>query len=164
MRRVAALAALAAAAVLAAGASAGKPRGAKHVWATVNICDTQRHPNTIGVRVGMGATSRRDVLYVRIRIQFLPRGSSVWRDLSQGGDSGWMRLGKGAFVERQGGVRFMFQQPQAGQRFVLRGRVAYQWRHGKTAVARARRVTEAGLPRADQGDPRHFSAASCTVS
>lgn len=159
-----AVAALACGALIVPAALAGPPKSRKAVWATVNLCDTKRFPNTMGVRVAMGATDHRDSIYARIRVQFQPAGSHRFRDLRKAGDSGWLKLGKGNFVQRQGGFRFVFNAPPKGERFVLRGRVNYQWRRGKRVIARRKRFTKAGHPGADQGDPKHYSARRCVIT
>src|SRR4051794_39987188 len=48
-------------------------------WATVNVCDTSAHPDTIGVRGSMpGTGSAKDDLYMRIQVQYFDVAAAGW--------------------------------------------------------------------------------------
>ena len=162
--RHAAVAALAGAALLgpAGAAQARDPTQSRALWATINVCDTARHPNVLGVRGSMPGTGRRgDRMVLRIRVQY--RAGDRWRDLARGGDSGRIAVGSGRRRVVQGGADFRYRPPAGGRAFVMRARVGFEWRHGRRVVFRATRLTTAGR-RADRGDPRGYSAAVCTIS
>src|SRR5690606_34941670 len=93
MARSALAVALAALALAPTGADAAAPKP----WATVNVCDTAKHPNTIGVRASMpGAERKRVRMYMRFRVQWRDRTDGRWHNLleGRGGDSGWVSLGR----------------------------------------------------------------------
>jgi len=96
----------------------------KNLWATVNRCDTPVSPNTVGVRASMPGTKYRSRLYMRFRIQFwsATRQSFVDTDSS----SRWLRVGDGRAAATQSGFNFRFDDPPAGEQFVLRGVVQYR--------------------------------------
>ncbi|MGZ6697006.1 MAG: hypothetical protein ACXVFL_15365 [Solirubrobacteraceae bacterium] len=134
-------------------------------WATVNICDTQAHPDAIGVRGSMpGLRTRRTHMYLRIRMQF-QQADRTWADLGAAGDSGWLDAGKSRSRVRQVGRTFTIVPPQTGQApYVLRARVAFEWRRGAVVYRRAQVFTTAGHHGVAGGDPPGFSAALCRIT
>jgi hypothetical protein len=134
-------------------------------WATVNVCNTQGQPDAFGVRGSMPGTGiQRTHLYLRIQVQF-QKAPGQWKDLGRSGDSGWVDAGKTKVHPRQAGRTFTIVPPRKGQPpFVLRARVAFEWRRGKAVLKRAETVTTAGHRSAAGGDPRGFSAATCTIA
>ena len=158
-------AALAAVLLLApASATARDPTRSRHLWATVNVCDTARHPNVIGVRVSMPGTGRRgDRMLARIQIEWFDVARGAWRSVGRRGDSGTLRVGSGARRVVQSGANFAFRPPRAGS-FLLRGHVRFAWQRGRRAAYQARRVTEGGHGREVRvADPRGHSRASCAI-
>jgi hypothetical protein len=134
-------------------------------WATVNVCDTAAHPNAVGVRASMpGAQRRRVRLHVRFRVQWHDRSDGLWHNLLSGGDSGFLALGRAPVGgARQTGQIFRYQPPAAGGTQVLRGRVDFQWRIGRTVVRRATALTQGGHHVAAGSDPKGHSVATCTL-
>ena len=162
-RLVLLLALVAAAVAPPASASVGT---SSRTWATVNLCDTAKHPDAVGVRASMPGNGRRTgSLWMRFRLEFRD-AEGIWHGFSEraGVDSGVRRVARRAdLVARQGGWTFPFS-PAEGDRYVLRGRVLLQWRaRGGRVLRRAERLTTAGRDPAT-ADPRGYSAATCTVS
>lgn len=158
---------LLAALALPATASAAAPRTidkSRHLWATVNICDTARYPDTMGVRASMpGSGKRSERMYMRFRAQFFSDVDERWHNFtSAGADSGWVLVGSAHYKARQSGWLFPFKL-RPGQRYELRGAVSFQWRRGKRVVRRAAKRTRAGH-RSAVGDPRRYSAATCAIA
>lgn len=143
-------------------AAAARPRP----WATINICDTPRHPNRMGVRASIPGNGSREQIYVRIHVQYRDPATGRFRDLGSF-SSPWIRAGSARFRYRQVGYTFRFAPPAPGRSYVLRARVRYQWRKRRgrrlVVVRRARGVTEAGH-RAAAADPPGFSAATCVLA
>jgi hypothetical protein len=161
--RLVALAAVLAAGVAAAGAEARTVHTSPHLWATVNICDTERHPDTVGVRASMPGSGRRgERMYVRLRLQYQD-GAGRWREFAnpQGTSTRWLSLGSARYRFRQTGWSFRFRL-RPGERHRLRGVASFQWRRGGTVVRRAARVTRRGHP-APQADPKGYSASVCVL-
>jgi hypothetical protein len=151
--------ALAVAAVLAAlgqGAAHASVR-ATDLWATVNVCDTEEHPNEVGIRASMPASPRGSRMAMRFRMQYLD-DDEHWRTVAE---SKWRSLGRarGGAVESGWNVEFS----DAQQPVTLRGVVSYRWRRGARTVRRARRLTEAGFRSTVGADPPSYSAATCTI-
>lgn len=136
-------------------------------WATVNVCDTAKHPNAIGIRASMpGAQRKRVRLYMRFRVQWRDPNDGLWHNLleGRGGDSGYVALGRSkAGRGRQAGQLFRFEPPAAGAVQRLRGRVDFQWRIGRDVVRRETAVTEKGHRSAAGSDPKGYSAATCVL-
>ena len=147
----------------AAAASTSTVERSRHLWATVNACDTKRKPDTLGVRASMPGLGRRDdVMYMRFRAQYRPAGGT-WRYLSPGrGDSDWQRVGLARYKALQAGWDFTFDLA-SGQRYEMRGVVRFEWRRRGRVVRHAIKRTTAGH-RTASSDPDDYSAATCTVA
>lgn len=153
-----------------AGAAARTPR---LLWATVNVCDSARSPNQMGVRGRMPGNGRRQRMYMRFRAQWWSSTSGRWLGVrGRGGRSQWVYAGSARYEFQQAGWIFSFGAPAAGRRFLLRGLVDFQWRARRrtphhrarwVVVKRATRVTRGGITRAQGSDPPVTSAASCTI-
>jgi hypothetical protein len=143
-------------------ASAAKP-ASKPPWATVNVCDTAKRPNAIGIRASMPGDARTGVkLLMRFRVQWRDRADGRWHNLLQGGDSGFVSLGSSR-ARRQTGQIFRYEAPAQGKSQVLRGLVQFRWTlHGRV-VRHTTRVTAAGHRSAAGSDPTGYSAAVCTL-
>jgi hypothetical protein len=154
---------LLAALVLPAAASAQTVDKSRHLWATVNICDTKRNPDRLGLRASMPGSGRRsEVMYMRFRAQYRA-ADGAWRYLTSAStDSGWQRVGSARYKARQSGWNFDFDL-KAGQRYVLRGVVRYEWRRDGDVVRRSIKRTTAGHGTAFS-DPTGYSTATCRVS
>ncbi len=148
----------------AAAADAQTIDKSRHLWATVNICDTARHPDTLGIRASMPGSGRpRERMYMRFRAQFFSEVDKRWHNsTSAGTDSGWVFVGSARYKARQSGWTFPFAL-RSGQRYELRGVVKFQWRRGRRVIRRASKRTTAGHGTA-VSDPRRFSAATCRIA
>jgi hypothetical protein len=139
----------------AANATAAKTpaQRAKHgaLWATVDLCNTAKHPNTIGIRGSMpGDGHRRDTMYMRFVVQNY--------DLSA--DSGFVLVGSAAST-RQAGHSFTFKPTVTT--FTLRGLVEFQWHRAGRTVRSLTLPTTAGHRSLAGDEPKGFSAASCAL-
>jgi hypothetical protein len=159
--------AIAALALLAAPAADAKP--VKDLWATVNVCDTKKSPDDMGVRARAPGDGSRAQIYMRFTAQY--RSGGKWKSVSGRGRSGWLRAGSSRFLNQELGYTFSFDPPAAGKSYLMRGFVQFQWRdkrkrHGvvrRVVVRRATRYTAAGHP-TKESDPRGFSRATCTIA
>jgi hypothetical protein len=167
MRRGTLSAFLAITAMLLAGA--GPASATRHLWATVNVCDTAGHPDMMGVRGRMPGDGTRARMYMRFKAQYL--SGRTWTDVDGRGTSPWLAVGSAEFVYREIGYTFEFRPPGDGTSYLLRGRVTYEWRERQrvrgtlrwVVVKRRREVTEAGH-RSRDSDPSGFTAATCRVA
>jgi hypothetical protein len=154
-------------------AQAGAAPPPKGLWATVNICDTADHPNQMGVRANMpGDGNRRERMWMRFHAQFYNPKTKVWRDVKGIGVSTWQRLGSSRVKSQEAGYTFSFTQPAAGQTFVLRGVVDFQWRERRrtksgrrrTVVVRTLHANTKGVHPSDGADPPGYSSGTCEIS
>ena len=148
-------------AVAVAGAGSGEyaiQAGNHDLWATINVCKPQHHPRPkMGVRARMPADNPQQQLHMRFVAQY--RHDHKWHRLKHGGDSGWQSLGSG-FVSQESGWNFYFDQPAAGQSFLMRGLVKFRWKENGSIVRRATRTTTSG----HKASPKAYSAATCKIS
>ncbi|PTL59442.1 hypothetical protein [Paraconexibacter algicola] len=161
----AALTAVAVAAVPAAGQSE-KPRPISEsplLWATVNVCDTADRPDTIGIRASMpGSGISAERMFMRFQVQFFSRTDNRWHNVGRGGDSGFLAVGSGRYLQRQSGRNFVIKAPTAGG-YRLRGAVTFEWRQDGEVVRRARTRTTSGHGNTRGADPKGYSRASCII-
>jgi hypothetical protein len=138
--------------------------GSPLLWATVNLCDTAEHPDTVGVRASIpGSGIRGERMFMRFQVQYYAADAGEWHNLVSGGDSGWLAVGSASYRARQAGRSFRFQAPSGDRTQVLRGAVTFEWRRGDRVVRRARKRTAAGHPSEAGGDPPGYSAATCEL-
>ena len=149
---------------LTAAPAAADFQKSRHLWATVNVCDTERNPDTLGIRASMQGSYRRgESMWMRFRVQYFDFDDGMWHNfLSEGTDSGYIRVGRHSrYKARQSGFLFPFM-PLVGERYLLRGAVEFQWRKRGRVMRNARELTTAGH-RTALSDPAGFSAATCEV-
>jgi hypothetical protein len=109
----------------------------RYLWATVNVCDTERSPNTIGIRGSMPARrDERETMWMRFQVQYLSDVDDSWHYVTDGGDSGFVSVGSARYKARQSGRSFRID-PNNGRSVVVRGRVSFQWRRGRAAGTQA---------------------------
>ena len=128
------------------------------LWATVNVCDTAKHPNEIGVRASMPGFPRGTVRRMRFRVQYAD--GDRWRYVTDA-DSGWRSLSRARGRPVEAGWSFDFPPPDAPVTF--RGVVRYRWLKAGRVVGRAMRITEAGHRSTVGADPADYSAATCSM-
>ncbi|MCW3013165.1 MAG: hypothetical protein JWO02_257 [Solirubrobacterales bacterium] len=134
------------------------------LWATVNVCDTTDHPDTIGIRGSMpGSGVRAEEMYMRFQLQYFATDDKTWHNIGATGDSGFIDVGSAKYRQRQSGRNFTVQPPKTGA-FKLRGTVTFEWRNGTEVVRRERKRTTVGHGNTAGADPKGFSAATCDVA
>jgi hypothetical protein len=157
------LIALSCAAIVASQAAEAR---ARNLWATVNVCDTKRHPNEMGVRARMPGDGTRERMYMRFTAQF--RSGKKWTVVAGKGVSHWLYAGSALFRTQEIGYTFSFDAPKAGSGYVMRGLVQFQWRKRRArrrwvVVHRTHLYTEGGHPTSG-ADPKRYSAARCRIA
>ncbi|HWT92794.1 MAG TPA: hypothetical protein VN238_07340 [Solirubrobacteraceae bacterium] len=136
-----------------------------HLWATVNICDSDESPDTIGVRASMPGTGReKERMFMRFRVQYRSETDGAWRDFADdaGTVSEWVSVGRATFKARQSGWSFPFEL-EAGQEYELRAVASFEWRRGEKVVRKLARRTTKGHKTA-LAEPKGYSAATCVIS
>jgi hypothetical protein len=155
-------------AVLPAGASARRADSIFHnkrLWATVNVCDTVGHPDSIGIRGSMpGTGDKAEIMFMRFQVQFFDSDDARWHSLA-GADSGFVAVGSARYKTRQSGNTFTITPPRAGAApYLLRGVVTFEWREDGEVARRARKSTTAAHPNTAGSDPPGFTAATCSIT
>jgi hypothetical protein len=137
----------------------------KDLWATINVCDTATHPNTIGIRGSMpGLGDRVSALQMRFQVQYMAKADGLWHNTDESADSGWKKLGRTRTKVIESGQDFTFLPPTDGGAHTLRGSVRYKWLRKGHPVLRMRRFTEAGHKSTAGADPDGYSAAVCQIT
>jgi hypothetical protein len=136
------------------------------LWATINVCDTVAHPDTVGIRGSMPGLGpkRRSTVWMRFQVQYRSPADGRWRFVNPSADSGWKRLGATRVRVLESGHNFTFMRPPGGDTYTLRGLVSYRWRAKGRTVKRLKRVTTPGHRSTAGADPRNFSAATCELT
>jgi hypothetical protein len=128
-------------------------------WATVNVCDTAKQPDTIGIRASMPGTPKGMRLSMRFRVQYKV-DEDTWADVADA-DSGWRALGSAKGTAAESGWSFSFTKPSKA--VTLRGVVRFRWRRGNALPRTAEVATEAGHRSSAGSDPAGYSAATCAL-
>jgi hypothetical protein len=139
-------------------APAAAPAQSPDLWATVNVCDTKKHANQMGVRARMPGTGERERMYMRFTAQFRKGGG--WKRVANG-RSDWIAAGSATLEYQERGFTFPIMVPD-GASYLLRGVVRFEWRKGKRVTRRRRTVTAGGHP-SRGADPKGFSASKCRI-
>jgi len=152
--RIAVLAAAIFALLAPSAASAKEPTP----WATVNVCDTVKRPDAIGIRASMPGAPKGARMAMRFRVQF--KTNDGWQDV-KGAASRWQPVGIAHGLAAESGWSFTFAHPSAP--VTLRGMVQLRWRKNGTVLRSAELPTEAGHRSSAGADPADYSAATCTL-
>jgi hypothetical protein len=155
-------------AALAPGASARRADSIFHnkrLWATVNVCDTVGHPDSIGIRGSIpGSGDKAELMFMRFQVQVFDQADAHWHNLADA-DSGFVEVGSARYKSRQSGNTFTITPPRAGaDPYLLRGAVTFEWREDGEVVRRARKSTAAAHPNTAGSDPAGFTAATCSIT
>ncbi len=165
LRRIAASTILAGALVTAAGTFARSSftplLKSPELWATVDVCNTPHHPDTIGIRGSMPTDGHpHDSMYMRFQVLSLDPTTKQWAAIGKGADSGFVTIGTAAST-RQAGRTFELKPTTAA--YTLRGQVEFQWRRGGHVVHLASLPTTARHTSLAGAEPKGFSAATCVL-
>lgn len=134
-----------------------KATRSKGLWATVNICNSRKHRNTVGVRAQMPALGFPTTLQVEISLDYYsPQSNPDFVPLP--GTRTPLSIGTVSGGYHQEGVTFLVKPPA-----ILEGVVRFVWRSGRRVLGTATRVTSAGHRGAQQGDPAGYTAATCRI-
>ena len=128
-------------------------------WATVNVCDTAKQPDAVGIRASMPGTPKGARLSMRFRVQYRT-AEGGWKDVEDA-DSGWRNVGVARGVPLEYGWSFTFAKRSSP--VMLRGVVRFRWRRGDTLPRQFETTTEAGHRSSAGADPVGYSAATCAL-
>jgi hypothetical protein len=163
---------LAAAVLLAAGsASAGvgpariarAVRGAEQsqsLWATVNICDTHKYRNDLGVRGQMPTLGFSASMFMVVQVNFWSRAQHRFLPIQSNLATTRLSLGANAGGLQQGGAVFPFSAHTG----LLNATVTFIWTRNGKVIGQTVRRTTAGHTDAAHGSPPRYSAAQCRIT
>ena len=129
----------------------------KRLWATVNVCDTRKHPHTIGIRGEVPALGFPATIAISIGVDFYSKTDKRFEPDPQA--SKMIKVGSFSHGIHQRGVTFRFA-PHTGR---LRGTATFSWTRRGKVLGRTKRVTTPRHHDADFADPSGFSAATCMI-
>ena len=134
----------------------------RELWATIDVCNTAKQPDTVGVRGSMpGDGHAHDQMSMSFHLEYL-NAVNQWVELEGSGSSAFIAVGS-AGASRQGGSSFTLKPHPDRPAYALRGIVDFRWTHGKAIVQTARRPTTSGHEAAVGAEPKSYSAAECSV-
>jgi hypothetical protein len=127
------------------------------LWATINVCNSRRYPQYIGVRGQMPALGFPSwmTMFVSIRSysktkrRFVPDAKATMR----------VRLGRNSTGLQQDGATFQFP-PHTG---LFDATIEFVWRRSGKVLADVTRRTTAGHRDADFGSTPRYSAENCRI-
>jgi hypothetical protein len=130
----------------------------RDLWATVDICNTRRHPRDLGIRGQMPSLGFGTTHEMNIQVEYRPSAKIGFKPDPHVNQS--VALGYSANKLLQGGWIFARFPRHTG---LLRATVAFVWRRGHKQIARIARTTTGGHRDVDHADPPKFSAAQCLI-
>jgi hypothetical protein len=154
---------IAALSLLLAPAAQAVAKPPRDLWATVNVCDTAKSPDRMGVRARMPGDGTRRRMFMRFSAQF--RSGKKWKQVSGRGRSKWLLAGSALFRNQELGYTFSFDAPKPGTGYLMRGLVQFQWRAptSGSVVRRTHRYTSEGH-RTRPAEPKGYSRATCRIA
>ena len=138
-------------------AAVRRVEGSRNLWSTVNICNTKRYPDVIGIRAQMPSLGFNARLSMRFEVEYWSGSHHRFRLVP--GSAMSVALGLSRMGLLQSGVQIGFTR-HAGK---LRGNVWFAWRLAGRVLGRSSHTTTKGHPDADFGDPAHYSAGACEI-
>jgi hypothetical protein len=135
-----------------------RAEGSRSLWATVNVCNSRRYPDTLGIRAEMPTLGFPAWLSIHIQLYYYDQQNKQFVAVTSGGYK-LVELGQKSTGLQQAGYLFSFK-PQAG---LLNATVQFIWRRSGKVLGRISRPTTDGHPTADFGSPPHYSAEQCRI-
>ncbi len=127
------------------------------LWATINICNTASHPQTLGLRAEMPGLGIPAHLYMTFQVDYWSFAESKFKPFA--GVTKTIDAGSATGGLHQAGLMFGRFTPPV----VLAGEVTFEWRQGTKVLGRSVRFTGKGYKGVDFGDPAGFTAVTCRI-
>jgi hypothetical protein len=126
------------------------------LWATIDFCDTKAHRDEIGIRGQMPALGFPTELSMMVKLAYYD--TTRGRFVPVPHVARRLVLGTATNGTVQDGVGFSFSPP-----VTLSGSISFQWRRRGKLIGSTTRLTSGHDKGVDDGDPRGYSAATCTI-
>lgn len=127
------------------------------LWATINICNTRKHPDTIGIRAQMPALGFATSMEMVVTLGYYTTATDSFKPLSS--SSTPLSLGEASSGYHQDGVTFKVKPPAK-----LDATVKFIWSSGTKQLGTITRTTVKGRAGVQQGDPPGYSSNTCAIS
>jgi hypothetical protein len=131
----------------------------RSLWATVNICDTRKYRNDLGVRGQMPTLGFSSTLYMVVQVNYWSARQQRFLPIQSGLATTRLSLGSSANGLQQDGAVFPFSAHTG----LLNATFTFIWSRGGKVIGQTVRRTTAGHNDADHGSPPHYSAAQCRI-
>jgi hypothetical protein len=131
----------------------------RSLWATINICDSHRYPDSVGVRGQMPALGVPASLSMVVQVDYWATGNRRFIPIQSKTATMALSLGRASSGLQQDGAVFPFK----GQRGLFNATITFTWSHGGKVIGQTERRTTAGHHDADFGSPPRYSAAQCRI-
>lgn len=134
----------------------GRAERSKSLWATVNVCDSRRYPNTIGVRGQMPTLGFPASMSMYVQVNYFSNAKQVFEPIR----NATMRIGIGRSATglEQAGSTFVFPRHTG----LLNATIKFTWARGSVLAQTARRTT-GGHKDVDYSSPPRYSARECRI-
>jgi hypothetical protein len=130
------------------------------LWATINICNSRRHPDEIGVRGQMPSLGFAASMAMTVRLDSWSASTKSFVPIDSPNAADTVALGTHSRGLEQGGTIFPFQKGQTG---LWNATIVFIWKRNGKIVGQTQRRTTAGHRTADFGSPPHYSVAHCQI-
>ncbi|MGA9858536.1 MAG: hypothetical protein WBQ18_11785 [Solirubrobacteraceae bacterium] len=129
------------------------------LWATVNICNSRRYPDALGVRGQMPALGFAAQLTMNVRVGYWSGSKRRFIPIQASAATNTLQLGRRTHGLQQDGAVFTFR-PHTG---LLNATITFSWTRAGKILGQVHRRTTGGHPGADFGSPPKYSAAQCRI-
>jgi hypothetical protein len=127
------------------------------LWATINVCSSPKHPNTIGVRGQMPALGFPATLQMVVRLGYYSVQTATFTPVP--GPATTLDVGAATIGFHQDGVTFTIKPPAT-----LDATVKFIWRSGRKVLGSTTRSTVNNRQGVQQADPPGYSSAVCRMT
>jgi hypothetical protein len=131
----------------------------RSLWATVNICDTRKYSNDLGVRGQMPTLGFAASMFMVVQVDFWSRAQHRFLPIQSNLATTRLSLGTNASGLQQDGAVFPFSAHTG----LLNATVTFIWTRGGKVIGQTVRRTTAGHTDARHGSPPRYSAAQCRI-
>ncbi|MHB8691815.1 MAG: hypothetical protein ACYDHH_11250 [Solirubrobacteraceae bacterium] len=138
-------------------AALGKAERSNGLWATINVCSSSKHPNTIGVRGQMPALGFPATLQMVVRLGYYSVQTATFKPVP--GPATTLDVGAASVGFHQDGVTFTIKPPAT-----LDATVQFIWRSGHKVLGSTTRSTVNSRQGVQQSDPPGYSSAVCRIT
>jgi hypothetical protein len=131
------------------------------LWATINICNSHRYPDQIGVRGQMPSLGFSTAMSMTVTLNSWSATTKRFVAIASPNAVDAIPLGTHSRSLEQKGVRYPFNR---GQKGLWDATIVFTWKRDGKVLGQTQRTTTAGHRDADEGSPPHYSAAQCRFS